>query len=246
MEVGGDDLRPLKIAQHVARYELPVLVVAVRIVGLEHPEPVLDGDAGSDDQEAPREAPAARTAHRVDRLPGDEHGHDGGLAGAGCELQGQPGERRIGFLIRRVQLFAELASGGELGRDFGQPDDRLHRLDLTEEGADIVESVVTPVMQQPGRLWRDPPLTEVGQRPPAVDGVTDAVDGLRQLVLLAFSRGPLCLLVEAQRLLILTAFDLLRLGDRRDERNLSPPLPDVVGRLAFSVKLPMPRGVLVG
>ena len=44
---------------------------------------------GRDDQEAAGELLAGGAAHGVDRLPGDQHRHDGGLAGAGGELQGQ-------------------------------------------------------------------------------------------------------------------------------------------------------------
>ena len=130
-----------------------------------------------------------------------------------------------------------------VGRDLDQPDRRLHRLDLAEEGADIVESMVTPVLQQARRLRRHPPLTRIRQCPPAIDGIADAVDGLRQLVLLAFSRDSVCFLVEVQRLL--SAFALLRLGDRRDERHLAPPVENAVSGLAAVVKLPVLRGVLV-
>ena len=43
----------------------------------------------------------------------------------------------------------------ELGRDLGQPDGRLDRLDLAEERADAAELVVPPVLQQARRLRRD-------------------------------------------------------------------------------------------
>ena len=59
-----------RVAQHVAREELAAAVVAVRVIGLEHAEAILDGDAGRDDQEAPGEAPAGRVSDSVDRLPG--------------------------------------------------------------------------------------------------------------------------------------------------------------------------------
>ena len=77
------------------------------------------------------------SADRVDRLPSDEHGHDGRLAGARGELQRQSGQI-AGFAcsFASVEMFQELSSGTEVGRDFGQPDHRLHGLDLAEEGAD--------------------------------------------------------------------------------------------------------------
>ena len=76
-----------------------------------------------------------------------------------------------------------------------------------------------------------------------MDGIADTIDGLGQLVLLAFGRDPLCFLVEDQRLL--SAFALLRLGDRRDERDLAPPVEHPVGRLPALVELPVPRRVFV-
>ena len=53
--VGDDDLGPVDVAQHVGRDQLAVAVVAVGVVRQQHAQPVLDGDAGRDDQEAARE-----------------------------------------------------------------------------------------------------------------------------------------------------------------------------------------------
>ena len=50
--VGDDDLGPVHIVQHVAGDELAAGVVAVGIVGLEDAQPVLDGEAGRDDEKA--------------------------------------------------------------------------------------------------------------------------------------------------------------------------------------------------
>ena len=71
--VGDDDLRPVQVGQQVVRHEVAAAVVAVRVVRLQHPQPVPDGEAGGDDQESPREPAALRPAHRVDGLPGDQH-----------------------------------------------------------------------------------------------------------------------------------------------------------------------------
>ena len=48
--VGDDDLRPLDVAEHIVRHEFAIAVIAVRIVRQEHLQPVLDRDAGRDDQ----------------------------------------------------------------------------------------------------------------------------------------------------------------------------------------------------
>ena len=244
VEVGDDDLRAVESAQHVARHQLPALVIAVRVVGLEHAKAVLDRDSGSDDQEAPREPPAVRAANRVDRLPGDEHGHDGGLAGPGGELQGEPGKIGVRFRVCLFEVVEEPSARVAVARgDLGQPDRRLHRLDLAEERPDVVEPMVAPVVQQAGGLRRHPPLALIRQRAPAIDLVPDTVDGLRQFVLLVFGRNPLCFLVEDQRLL--STLTLLYRRDRRDERDVAPPVDDPVGGLPALVELPVLRRVCV-
>ena len=58
----------------------------------------------------------AEVAHRVHCLPGDEHGHDGGLAGARGQLQRDAEEVRVGHRIGASQVLSELLAGGpELG-----------------------------------------------------------------------------------------------------------------------------------
>ena len=86
-------------------------------------------------------------ARGVDRLPRDEHGHDGGLAGAGREFQCQSVEAGIGLLVGRIEVIEKSASlSAELRRDFGQADDRLDGFDLTEEGPDVAETVMPPML----------------------------------------------------------------------------------------------------
>ena len=47
----------------------------------------------------------------IDRLPGDEHGHDGGLAGAGSEFQREAAEFGIGVHIRLTEIGQDVLSG---------------------------------------------------------------------------------------------------------------------------------------
>ena len=56
VKVGDDDLRLFQIGEHVAGNQLTALVVAVRIVGLQHAQAVPDGDARGDHQKAARES----------------------------------------------------------------------------------------------------------------------------------------------------------------------------------------------
>ena len=82
---------------------------------------------------------ACRVPHRIDGLPGDDHGHDGGLACAGGEFQREPHQLRVGVSVRRSEMIKQTLPVLGLGRDLGEPDRGFHRLDLTEERADAAE-----------------------------------------------------------------------------------------------------------
>lgn len=133
--VGDDDLGAVDLVEHVVGHQLAVLVIAVRIVRLEHLEAVLDSEARGDNEESAGEGLAAGTAHGLDRLPGDEHGHDGGLARTGGELEREAHEVGVGLLVDAGQERENAFSGDGLGSHLGEPDGGFHRLHLTEERA---------------------------------------------------------------------------------------------------------------
>ena len=138
--VGDDDLGPLDVAEHVGRHEFALAVIAVRIVRQQHAQPILDRDAGRDDQEAAGEVVAARMAHRIDRLPGDQHRHDRGLAGAGRQLQRDAHQLGVRLLVGAADMRPDPgACRRTIGGDLGQPDRGLDRLDLAEERANVLE-----------------------------------------------------------------------------------------------------------
>ena len=141
--VGDDDLRAVEVAEHVGRHQLAAAVVAVRVVRLEHPQPVADGETRGDHQESAREPPAAGTAHRVDGLPRDEHGHDRGLAGAGRELEREACEAGVRLRVDGGEMVEEAAAFvAEPRRDLGQPDIAVSTASTWQkEGADIAEAV---------------------------------------------------------------------------------------------------------
>ncbi len=235
--VGDDDLRPLEVAQHVAGHELAARVVGVGVVGLQHPQPITDRHAGGDHQEPAGEPRAAGPADSVDGLPGDEHRHYRGLAGAGGELQGEsrePGVRLFAGLLQVIQDLPLVPP--ELRGDLGQPDEGLHRLDLAEERPDVAEVVAAPVPEEPRRLGRHPPRARIGQLAPAVHSVADVADERRQVVLLILGFERLRSLFEDD--LPLRCLLLLCRRDRRDKRHLAPPLDDPVRGLAARVQLP--------
>ena len=242
MKVGDDDLGSVQHAKEVARQQFSVAVVAVGVVGLKHAQPVADGQPGGDDEEATGEPAAARVAHRVDRLPGDEHGHDGCLAGAGSELEAEAIQTGIRPLVRGSQVFEEATPGCRPGCGLDQPDRGLHRLDLTEKGPDAGRGVVAPVVQQPGRLRRDLPLVR-RQLAPGIDDPPQVVDDRRRVVLLAVGVELLGRLVEHE--LALAAL-LPGRRDRRDQGDASSLVEDAVRGLSGLVQFPVTARILVG
>lgn len=136
------------------------------------------------------------TAHRVDGLPRDEHGHDRGLAGPGREFECKAVETGVRLRVGGRETVEEAAAFvAETRRDLGQPDRGLRRFDLAEEGPNVAEAMplaararlmATPVLQEPGRFRRDAPAARVWNRPPRIDPAPQLVDHLHELVLLTF------------------------------------------------------------
>ena len=139
---------------------------------------------------------------------------DDGLADPGGELQRQPREIGIGLGIDLRQMVEGTTPRIAYGRHFGQPDHRLHRLDLAEEGAEPGEAMAAPVAEQPGGLPGHPQL-RLRQRPPLVDGAADAVDDFGQVVLLA--SGGQASRPGIEDHFVLASPTLPRPRDRRDE-----------------------------
>ncbi len=167
--VGDHDLGTVHVVQQVAGNQFTVLVVAVRIIRLQDPQAILDREAGCYDEKAARVAFALRSPHRVDGLPGDEHRHDGGLAGAGGQLQREAHELRVGVVVGIGQVFKKtFAHLARLGCHFSEPDGSLNRLDLTKERTDAAVCVVPPVLKQSRCLWGYAPVVGVRQASPLV------------------------------------------------------------------------------
>ena len=246
MEIGNDDLGPVEIAQHVAGDNLAASVVAVRVVGLEHPQAVANGDPRRDDQEPAGKQPAVRMAHGIDRLPGDQHGHHRRLARAGGEFQRGPEQRRVGLLVGTLQVLQEPgAAPARLGCDLGEPDRGFDGLDLAVERADVVKAVVAPVLQQPRGLGRDLPLIGGRQVSPRLHVGADFIDDGRRVVFLLFCRKTIAGSKHKFRLVPGLSAPL-RFWNRRDQFRAAAKLGYPVGRLAIGVQLPMPAGIGVG
>ena len=173
--VGDDDLRAPDLRQHFRRRDLAGLIIVVRLARQQYAKPILDRDARSDDQEGAGEILGV-LPRGVDRLPGDQHGHDGRLAAARRHLHGQAEELGIGLLVGLGDLIQKSLRRRTLRRDLRQPDDRLDGFDLAEEGLRTDEFVMAPMLQEPLGDCGHAPVGGIAQAPPPIDVAADLVD----------------------------------------------------------------------
>ena len=216
------DLRLQEGVPQVARDEVPLAVVALLPFGMEDAEAVADGDAGRDDQEALGEASVGRRHDFVDRLPGDEHGHHDGLAGAGRHLQPDPGQAVVVEPVLRLEA-AAVVGGAVAAGDLSQEDGRLGGLPLAEQDRVVALGWLgSPVGEQlPGVGGDAVPVV----RPPALHLAADVVD---EGVLLAALAGGVK--VEGE-FLDVAAFPALPCGRDWDEGFAGPAArQDFAGR----------------
>ena len=107
---------------------------------------------------------AARVAHGVDRLPGDQHRHDGRLAGAGGHLHGEPHSSGLAcslapwmcsqnFSVRLPSFGATSVSQMIVST----------ASTWQKKGRTILEAVMPPVLQQPRGRGRHLPVVRVRQ-----------------------------------------------------------------------------------
>ena len=97
----------------------------------------------------------------------------------------------IGIVVDIRQVVEEVpADPAHARRNLGEPDDGLYRFDLAEEGAYAAEAVMPPVLQQPGCLSRNLPMTRIRYAPPTVDLSSNAADYRRGIILLNSSGKP--------------------------------------------------------
>jgi hypothetical protein len=175
--VGDDDLGTPDLGQHLRRNEFTRLIVIVRRARNQHPQPILDRDARGHDEEGPREV--LRVPPRsINRLPGDEHRHDGRLAAARGHLQGKTEQLRIGLLVGLGNLVEKAPRRRPLGRDLGQPDDRLYRFELAEERARAGPFFLrpTPMLEKTLRDAGHTPVGRIAQITPRANVLADLVD----------------------------------------------------------------------
>ena len=181
-------------------------------------------------------------------MPCDDHRHYHRFSGAGGEFERRSADEGIGrffgSFVNALQVAQESLAVGAPGCRFGEPDEGFHGFDLAEEGTDIAEGVVSPVMQQAGGFGGNLPLAAV-EFAPAVDGGANFVDSRGWIVVVFLAGG------ESQFLLIVLlagrgAFALLRFGDGGNELRVPARIDDAGGGASLFVQLPVATRVLVG
>ena len=101
---------------------------------------------GRDDEERVGEAGVLRVGELVERLPGDEHGHDDRLAGAGRHLERDAGQAGVRRVVGLAELVLDPGVAVLLG-DLGDVDGGFQGLDLAEEELRLAVGV-GPVFEQ--------------------------------------------------------------------------------------------------
>ena len=129
-------------------------------------------------EELVAEAAVLRVGRLVERLPGDEHRHEDGLAGTGRHLEGEARQAAVVCSFSCADDVERLGVADLLG-GLRQVDRGLGGLDLAEEQPALAV-LGAPVVEQVARRRRD---VRVLLRPPAFNGLADLVDDLVRLLL---------------------------------------------------------------
>ena len=153
MVVGDHELGLADITNQIIRNETAELVVVLVILGKQDAEPVPDRQAGGDDEEPAGEARVVRLGDLVQRLPGDQHRHYDGLAGACRHLQCDPVQAEVAGGVRLVELVADPGVARLLG-GLGEVDRGLGGFALREQDR-IVALGVGPVLEEAAGGGRD-------------------------------------------------------------------------------------------
>ena len=244
--VGDNDLGAVQVGQHILRDQFAALVMAIRIVGLQHTQTVLYCQTRRYNQETSGEVLAVWPAISVDRLPRNNHGHDCGFPRTGGQLQRHAHQFGICISVRILQMLQKSPAGRpHLMRNLSQPDSRLDGLDLAEERTDVVELVVTPVLQEVNGLWCYLPVVRIGQASPLFNVPTDLIDVRGRVILLRVS-GDRLDFPEWQRMLIGGRSASPWLRYRRDELRTATAFDDSLCWLALGIEFPVLSRLLVG
>ena len=211
--------------------DVPLAVIVLRVVRQQHAQPVADGDARRDDQKRIGEAGVLRIGELVQRLPGNEHGHDDRLAGAGRHLESHARQAGVGLVVRLAKLVLNPGVAVLFG-DLGDVDGRFQGFNLTEEELALAVRL-GPVLEELAVVGVTPRYPPSRHRPTRWRmSLTSLFSSMRSFVH-SVSNGS-CWLPF-----------LLGLGDGDEVRAYSPIFDDVVGD-TLVVEAEVPRRLVEG
>jgi len=215
--VGDDDLGVTQLRQLVGGHQVALAVVVARVLWEQHAEPVADRDARGHHEEGVGESVVLRVGQLVERVPGDEHGHDDRLAAAGGHFEGDAEQERVVLVVGLPDRAFDPGVAASLG-GLREVDGRLQGLDLAEEQLAVAVRV-GPILQEARSCPGDAGVVPLA---PESHSATDLID---ELVLLDPVLGPF----GVEHELGLGALLLARLGDG-DEVGTDPSgLDDLAG-----------------
>lgn len=231
MKIGDDDFCLSKFLKLLSGYNIPHAVVVPRIVRKQHAEPVADRNARGDNQEGIGESSILRVGALIQGVPGDEHGHDHGFAGAGRHLEGGTRQAGIRGAIRIPKRVFDPAVAVLLCC-LGEVNGCFERLILAEEDL-LFAGGIGPVCNQAGG----------GRRHAGISAFAPHADPspnfIHKLILFYPVLRPLRIKTK------LKASLLLRSGDGH-EIGAGPALLDNLIGNAVVVKAEMPLGFIEG
>src|SRR5271154_1627190 len=137
----------------------------------------------------------------------------------------------------------KLGPGRRPVRDhLSEPNRGFDRLDLAEEGLQVIKLMMTPVLEQRRGFRRHLPLVGVRQATPCRNVAANFIDDRRRVVFLLGRREAISG-AEPQFTLARCPAAFLWFRDWRDQFGAATVVDDPVRRLAFPVQLPVPAGM---
>ena len=145
--VRDHDLRAREPLQQVARQDVALAIVVIRIGRQEHPQTVADGDARRHDQKRVRETGILSIVELVERLPRDEHRHHNRLARAGRHLHRHARKAGVRGVVGGAQIVVD-PHISVLVRNLGDVNGGLDGFELTEKKR-LLAALMRPVRKEP-------------------------------------------------------------------------------------------------
>ena len=215
MEVGDQNPGLAELLARMRWSDVTNAKVVLRIVRQENAQPIADGNAWRNDQKGVGETSILGICELVQRMPGDEHGHNDGLTGACRHLERDSWQSGVRSVIAITKVVLDPRVAVSL-RDFHDVDGRLECFDLAKEKFSNTIRIVPIRKQSAGRRR----YADVAALTPLPHAPADLVD---EFVFLDTVFGPLGFKGKLAGAL------LLRFSNGYEIRTSAPLINDVVG-----------------